>query len=311
MILLHSSSSIHRLQKQGYYRLCVLGFISFLTLASLAALVTKGAQHLATGDSASSSFSPWGHGSDMEKGQKIPQDIVHALLHYSTSNLTGGMTVREMRAIADVLVRRCPCNLLVFGLGHESLVWRALNHGGRTVFLDESEYWIAHIEKRHPGIEAYDVQYTTKVAQKEDLMRAAKEQVGGDCRPVQNLLFSECPLAINDLPNELYQVPWDVVLVDGPRGYSPLAPGRMSAIFTAAVLARSTKKGSHMPTHVFVHDFNRDVERAYSNHFLCPENMVVLPAGAEMLAHFTIHGTGDAAVSGFCRNNDSTTISSS
>ncbi|ERN12901.1 hypothetical protein AMTR_s00050p00186430 [Amborella trichopoda] len=81
----------------------------------------------------------------------------------------------------------------------------------------------------------------------------------------------------------------------------------MSAIFTAAVLARSTKKGSHMPTHVFVHDFNRDVERAYSNHFLCPEYMEVLPSGAEMLAHFTIHSTGDAAVSDFCRNNDTTT----
>ncbi|ERM97069.1 hypothetical protein AMTR_s00122p00116060 [Amborella trichopoda] len=52
----------------------------------------------------------------------------------------------------------------------------------------------AHIEKRYPGIEAYDFQYTTKVAQKEELTRAAKEQVGGECRPVQNLA-----LTLNDL----------------------------------------------------------------------------------------------------------------
>jgi uncharacterized protein (TIGR01627 family) len=117
----------------------------------------------------------------------------------------------DVRAIAAVLKRRAPCSLLVFGLGGETPLWRALNHGGRTVFLDENQY----LEGRHPGLEAYDVAYTTTVRELPDLLEAAR---AAECRPVQNLLFSDCRLAINDLPNQLYDVSWDVILVDGPRG---------------------------------------------------------------------------------------------
>ncbi|KAL5225315.1 hypothetical protein ABZP36_011954, partial [Zizania latifolia] len=213
-------------------------------------------------------------------------------------NSTASMPGVDVRAIAAVLKRRAPCNLLVFGLGGETPLRRALNHGGRTVFLDENQYYVSHLEGRHPGLEAYDVAYTTTVREFPDLLDAARAARAAECRPVQNLLFSDCRLAINDLPNSLYDVAWDVILVDGPRGYTASSPGRMSAIFTAGVLAR-TRAEQGAATDVLVHDYEREVERACSSEFLCEENRVA-ETSTRSLAHFVVRGGTAIRQEAFC-----------
>ncbi|KAJ8484294.1 hypothetical protein OPV22_016779 [Ensete ventricosum] len=233
----------------------------------------------------------------------LPAVVFDALVHYAVaSNYTWKMEEDDVRAIAGVLRRRGPCNLLVFGIGRETPLWRALNQGGRTVFVDESEYYVAHMEARNPGLEAYDVAYTTKVRELPELLAESRRQRRGECRPVQNLLFSDCRLAINDLPNQLYDVAWDVILIDGPKGYEAAAPGRMSAIFTAAVMARYRGRG-HVD--VLVHDYDRAVERLCSAEFLCSENLV---AATSRLAHFLIRTSGGPA-NEFCSNGTTTAYS--
>ncbi|CAI9786296.1 unnamed protein product [Fraxinus pennsylvanica] len=112
------------------------------------------------------------------------------------------MSTADLKAIATVL-RHCaaPCNVLVFGLSCETLLWNSLNHNGRKVFVDESAYFVSIFEEKCPGIEAYDVQFKTKVSELYDLIERYKFQEKNECRPVQNLLFSDCKLAVNDLPN--------------------------------------------------------------------------------------------------------------
>jgi len=256
--------------------------------------------------STASSTTTTSSGSSGGGGQAgLPLPVFEALVHFaSISNATHRMSDTDIRAISAVLRARAPCNLLVFGLGAESPLWLALNHGGRTVFLEENEFYVKYLEPRHPGMEAYDVSYTTKVRDFRDLLAAARASRRKECRPIQNLLFSECRLAINDLPNDLYDVPWDMVLIDGPSGWNPNSPGRMPSIFTTAVLARSGATAAKgRPTDVLVHDFQFEVEQVLSREFLCDENRVA-GSGTPSLGHFVIPGAGAGASDAFCAGQE-------
>ncbi|XP_051194998.1 protein IRREGULAR XYLEM 15-like [Lolium perenne] len=274
--------------------LAVFGSVSLLTVFSTARAPSSGTApprvtFTVGADAASAGAS----------GGALPAHVFDALVRYAAAagaNSTASMPEEDVRAIASVLRRRAPCNLLVFGLGAETPLWRALNHGGRTVFLDENPFYVAHMEGAHgPGLEAYDVAYATAVRELPDLLDAARASRRAECRPVQNLLYSECRLAITDLPNALYDVAWDVVLVDGPHGYAEGSPGRMAAIYSAAVMART--RGTE--TDVLVHDFQREVESVCAKEFLCEENRVE-GTSTPSLGHYVVRGGGAASREDFC-----------
>ncbi|XP_057793700.1 glucuronoxylan 4-O-methyltransferase 3 [Salvia miltiorrhiza] len=210
---------------------------------------------------------------------KIPPSLAHALVHYATLNITPQQTLKEISISLKVLEKKSPCNFLVFGLGHDSLMWTALNHGGRTVFLEEDVEWIAQIKERVPSLEAYHVAYDTKVSQADELLEVATRE---ECRVVSDPRSSKCELALASFPSEVYEVEWDVIMVDAPTGYFEGAPGRMSAIYTAGLMARNRESGE---SDVFVHDVDRVVEDRFSKALLC-EGYLIQQQGR--IRHFTI-----------------------
>ncbi|XP_018459237.2 probable methyltransferase At1g27930 [Raphanus sativus] len=209
---------------------------------------------------------------------------LQSIVHYATSRTVPQQTFAEISISLEVLKDRLPCNFLVFGLGRDSLMWASLNPGGTTVFMEEDPEWIEAVLKDAPSLRAHHVQYRTQLSQADRLLKTYRSEP--KCLPANAFPIRDnekCPLALTSLPDEFYDTEWDLIMVDAPKGYFATAPGRMAAIFSSAVMARNRKGAG--TTHVFLHDVDRKVEKAYANEFLCEKYRV---KSAGRLWHFEI-----------------------
>ncbi|CAN1154016.1 Probable methyltransferase At1g27930 [Linum perenne] len=202
----------------------------------------------------------------VDKGGEDPTSTqLQAILHYATSRIVPQQTLAEISVSSAVLRSLGPCRFLVFGLGYDSLMWTSLNPRGTTLLLS-----------------TYKSEPSCLFPQAASLRRNTR-----------------CKLALSALPEEVYENDWDVIMIDAPRGYFPEAPGRMTAIYTAAVMARGRSGEGVTTTNVFLHDVNRRVEKMYADEFLCRKYLV---KAVGRLWHFQIPASSSAAnsSSGFC-----------
>lgn len=197
---------------------------------------------------------------------------LQAILHYATSRIAPQQSFREISVTFDVLKKLTPCNFLVFGLGFDSIMWTSFNPRGTTLFLEEDPKWVQTVLKDAPFLNAHTVQYRTQLQEADQLLSTYRAEPS--CSPTKAYLRGnyQCKLALTGLPDEVYDKEWDLIMIDAPRGYYPTAPGRMAAIFSAAVMARA-RKGSGV-THVFLHDVDRKVEKTFAEEFLCRKYLV-------------------------------------
>ncbi|KAM7268478.1 hypothetical protein ACFE04_010644 [Oxalis oulophora] len=195
-----------------------------------------------------------------------------AVVHYATSRAMPQQSITEINQAFNVLKRISPCNFLVYGLGHDSLMWAALNPGGTTLFIEEDPKWAYKVLLHAPSLRVHTFTYRTRLSDADDLLATYKFEP--QCLPANVRLKdnTRCKLAVSELPDAVYDTEWDVIMIDGPRGYFGQAPGRMGVIFSSAVMARGRKSPGN--THVFLHDVNRKVERVYAETFLCKKYLV-------------------------------------
>jgi len=147
------------------------------------------------------------------------------------------MTEEEYRYISSFLMDK---NLLVFGTGYDSDLWRYANRNGRTVFLEHNSKWITNLE------DTYHITYTSNLRRdKHKLLEQYKNGVTANFEI--------------DLPNQIKNNSWDVIIIDSPEGgKKKYYHGRMQSIYSAKILA-------HSETDIFVHDCDRYVEDKYSD----------------------------------------------
>jgi len=158
------------------------------------------------------------------------------------------ITARQLQAITREVRSRAGCNLLVFGLGYDSVYWHRLNHRGHTLFLEDNDEWIESIRSRYAELAIERVNYWTRQ------------------RDWRTLNESGERLSLN-LPDGIRQQRWDVILVDAPAGWHENTPGRTQSIYTAAELC--DPDGT-----VFVHDCERAAEAFWCDLVFTPQRLL-------------------------------------
>ena len=166
--------------------------------------------------------------------------FAHIFEHFYNSAIL--LSVQQIEAIAGAMYTRQPvCRMLVFGCGNDSPLWFALNKKGRTVFLETSVAWINKVRSNASSLEICHYELPENVS-------------------VSSCLEADTLPEVNP-PAVLFEEEWDVILIDGPPGFQPGQPGRALPIMWASQV-RSSR------THVFLHDFQRPLEKLYGTKYL-------------------------------------------
>jgi hypothetical protein len=166
--------------------------------------------------------------------------LQHIIAEHYNPNIQ--MSAGQIIAIGSAIRAAAPGgNVLIFGCGNDSVLWSKINSDGFTLFLEDDASWIEKVRARQPDLTIAHVSY-------------------GE-RTVENSMpIDEDALAAHPVPPEMQTRPWDVIVIDAPRGHKPWLPGRSLPIYWSAKVALPE-------THVFIDDYSRRLERAYGDRF--------------------------------------------
>jgi len=158
----------------------------------------------------------------------------------------------------EVCGRGFVANMLIFSLGFDSKFWLAINKGGRTRFIENSHEW-ASMQPDAVKASTLVVRYSAVYPEADAIL----------CKHHRLAEFKE-----TQLPTDVKEACWDVILVDAPAGCGWKDPARMQSIYAARAL-------SHDSTVVYTDDCQRRVESMYTLEHLHTkgDTIRVLPNG--------------------------------
>jgi uncharacterized protein (TIGR01627 family) len=193
------------------------------------------------------------------KAQGLPTIPPHEVTSESMLNLItsrmidGQQTLQNYVDVTETIRKLAPANVLVFGLGGDTAFYYTANPGGACVYVEESAEWIQKVSA--PSfVTVLQYSYRTKVSEFPQLANATDAQLHEQ-------------LYMKELPSHILTTPWDVVLIDAPRGYEPGLPGRAMPIYTTWHILNHIMTKESRTVFVFVHDINRRLEQDMATRF--------------------------------------------
>ena len=139
--------------------------------------------------------------------------------------------------VKEIQEKKCRCNMLVFGLGKDSIIYDTVNKG-YTLFVETNQAWI-DLNKDIKNKILYDFTTTVK-----------------DSLPINKEYLNRF-----EIPDFIKKTKWDIILVDAPPGDRLEAPGRALPIYWSSQVAKRHK------VTVFIDDCRRDLEKEYCDKF--------------------------------------------
>jgi len=187
-------------------------------------------------------------------GDKFGSAIESALKDWSSEAQLSGMQAEIIGSL--IAFRNFSANVLVFGAGHDTPYWVALNSAGRTMVVEDDALRAEKIRRKVKSDVLVSHRYPTTVLE--------------TAMPDPKVLAGYPP------PPGMTETSWDIILIDGPAGYTPDSPGRALPIYWAY-------KYSNARTHIFVDDYDRPLERTHCDFFFAKEGRTtVLPSHGEV-----------------------------
>lgn len=238
-------------------------------------------------------IAPIYRGVDTPPGQMSPEQYLYIALTYMSTPHQHRETLfkqNDRRAyyyIGERLGEKDPRhpsndrkpNMLFFGCGKDTPLWKHLAEsiGGRMVIAENSDVWFEKCRKANDLEVGKDLFFYSSGG---DVSKHHRDMdnLWASAKPENNerMIGNRSSFKLSEhlldkrfksqeqikISKELLSIPFDVIVIDGPSGYSP-SPGRSLGLYFAARLALS-KDPFHV-TNIFLHDASRKGELSFAN----------------------------------------------
>jgi len=179
-----------------------------------------------------------------ENDNQLPQTWLQQVDSYEAGDM--GLAKVDLALLLHVIERTAPCKLLEIGAGNSTPLLFGRNKNGLNISLEDNPEWVEKVDSRLEYGSGTVISYSNEAVQHESVLpyrydwKAQVKRIAG---------YSEEDLQVKDLrllqkrvliPDWLWSISFDIILVDGPFGGNWESHGRSGTTMLASKLSEPT-----------------------------------------------------------------------